>query len=40
MKNNHEPENKIFKEQEKIARILSLNIKAYDKPDLEELVTK
>ena len=34
MKNSGEAENKIFKEQEKIARILSLNIKSYDKPDL------
>ena len=32
MKNENEPENKIFKEQEKIARILTLNIKSYDKP--------
>ena len=40
MKNNNEPENKIFKEQEKIARILSLNIKAYDKPELENIDNK
>lgn len=33
LENKGEPENRIFQEQEKLARVLTLNIKSFDKPE-------